>query len=194
MNLSDEDVIKLRKKKMKEEYNDIKKGFYINDKIVEFSKRVIFPDKMTIVLPNEFIVMPMNIAKMKYPAESRPQVIMTDRTGQVNITFSYFNRVITPKQIPGACEMLSKAIRNLNPANEFYEKGTDVIRDTVCSWFEYKGYAIDGQVYNMLFITSIGGFFLQGMFNCRFQDMNEWRDAAIQMRNSIIDLTIKEDN
>ena len=192
MDFKDKEVVELKEKKMKEEYCNFEKGFYIKHKIVEFERQVIFPDKMSIMLPKEFISMPAKMAKIKYPSEMRPQVIKTDLTGSINLGFNLFNQKITPKQIPRACETFRKIIRNTNPAIVFYDEGMETRGETMCSWFEYKSYAMDGQVYNMLYVTSIDGYLLHGLFNCLIKDMSEWQRVISAMRDSIIDLTEKE--
>lgn len=192
MEFNDEYVIELRKNQMKEEYCDIKTGFFLDGEVVKFEEQIIYQEKMSIFLPREFITMPKKIAKIKYPSECRPQVIKTNDTGMVNMTFNLFDRNILPQQIKGASNTLKKGIRNMYPANIFFEEKTIKMGDTICSWFDYKSYAMDGAIYNLLYVTSIGGKVLQGTFNCRFEEMNKWREAVIQMINSITDLTKKE--
>lgn len=192
MDFSDERVIELRKSQMKEEYCDIKTGFFIDGKVVKFEEQIIYQEKMSILLPEGFITMPKKIAKIKYPSECRPQVIKTDDTGMVNMAFNLFDRNILPRQIKGATNTLKKGIRNMYPANIFFEEKTMELGNTICSWFDYKSYAMDGAIYNLLYVTSIGGKVLQGTFNCRFEEMDQWREAVIQMIKSITDLTKKE--
>ena len=51
MDFSDERVIELRKSQMKEEYCDIKTGFFIDGKVVKFEEQIIYQEKMSILLP-----------------------------------------------------------------------------------------------------------------------------------------------
>ncbi|MCM1159599.1 MAG: hypothetical protein NC412_00105 [Roseburia sp.] len=192
MDFSDEHVIELRKNRMKEEYCDIKTGFFLDGEVVKFESQIIYQEKMSILLPEGFITMPKKIAKVKYPSEYRPQVIKTDDTGMVNMTFNLFDRNILPQQIKGATQTIKKGIRNMYPANIFFEEEMFEMGDTVCCWFDYKSHAMDGAIYNLLYVTSIEGKVLQGTFNCRFVKMNVWREAVIQMVHSITDLTKRE--
>lgn len=50
----------------------------------------IFYGKVSILLPEGFIDMPSEIARIKYPSEQRSQEIMTSDDGTVNFTFSLF--------------------------------------------------------------------------------------------------------
>ena len=189
MDFNDQDVLELKRQQLKEEYCDVKTGYYIKGEVVKFEEQIIYPEKMSIFLPEGFITMPAKIAKVKYPSEYRPQVIKTDDAGIVNMTFNLFNRPIKPGQIVGACDTLKKGIRNMNPANIFYEERTLEFEDTVCHCFDYKSYAMDSPIYNIVYVTSIGGIVLQGSFNCLFKEMNDWREAAFQMIGTIKDLT-----
>ena len=124
--------------------------------------------------------------------EFKQQVIYEDKMSimlPVNFTFNLFDTAICPNQIQGACDTMKKIIKNMNPAYIFYEQKTEECRNTVCSFFDYKSYAMDAHVYNLVYVTSIGGKVMQGTFNCRFQDMKQWKNAAIQVKNSILDLT-----
>ena len=84
-----------------------------------------------------------------------------------------------------------EALKRLNPAFVFYESGVDK-RHVPVGWFEFKSYGLDTDVYNLMFVSRIGGKMLHGIFNCDYEDILEWREAARQMMYSILDLSEEE--
>ena len=70
-----------------------------------------------------------------------------------------------------------EALKRLNPAFVFYESGVDKRHVTV-GWFEFKSYGLDTDVYNLMFVSRIGGKMLHGIFNCDYEDVLEWREPA----------------
>lgn len=49
-----------------------------------------------------------------------------------------------------------EALKRLNPAFVFYESGVDK-RHVPVGWFEFKSYGLDTDVYNLMFVSRIGG-------------------------------------
>lgn len=192
MDYLDEEIIELKNKKKHEEYNDIYKGIYIDDKIMEFEEVKLFDEKMSIMLPKEFVDMPSNLARIKYPCEGRPQIIKTDLSGGINFTFSMFESQIKKEQIEGVSKGFKSIIKKMNPANMFFEEKTDDLGESKISWFDYKGFALDGKIYTLVYVTSINGRVLHGIFNCKYDLVKEWKPIVRQVIMSIKDLTIKE--
>ena len=46
------------------------------------------------------------------------------------------------------------------------------------SWFDFKGYLIDGQNYNRMYLVKMRETVLHGIFNCPMQFKDEWGDIA----------------
>lgn len=189
MEYLDEKVIELRRQAKAGEACDINTGVSIDGILVEFEETLLFEDKMSILLPKTFVDMPLKVAKIKYPSEQRPQIIQTDLLGSTNFAFNLFDKPIRPNQMESAADGMRDMIKKVNPANIFYEKGCEPLGDTNLCWFEYKGHALDSQIYYIVYITSIGGNLLHGIFNCAIADKDSWRDAALQVIRSICDLT-----
>lgn len=144
---------------------------------------------MSILLPVSFVDMPQKIARLKYPSEQRPQIIKTDLLGSTNFAFNLFDKAIKPVQMQSAADGMKSILKKVNPANIFYESGTEPLGETMLSWFEFKGHGIDTQIYYIVFLTSIGGKLMHGIFNCAVADMEAWKEAAFQVIRSIQDRT-----
>lgn len=193
MEYLDEQIIKQRQRQKNAE-GDIysEDGVLIGGDMVKFRECRLFQEKVSLWLPESFVDMPMKIARVKYPSEQRPQIIKTDLLGSTNFAFNLFDKPIKPTQMKSAADGMRDIIKKVNPANVFYEDGVEPLGDTQLAWFEFKGHGIDTQIYNIVYITSIGGKLLHGIFNCAIADRDEWRGPAFQVIRSIKDRTAEE--
>ena len=91
----DEKILEYRRRARKEKFSSLETGMYIKDELVTFSEIPLFNDQFTIMLPDSFVDMPSEIAKIKYPSEQRPQIIKTSMDTTINFAFNLFNVVFT---------------------------------------------------------------------------------------------------
>lgn len=189
MDYVDEKILELRKLQKKMKYATLDTGMYIKDEIMEFERVALFYGNMSIMLPKTFVTLPTGMAHMKYPAETRPQIIKSSLDTSINFGFSWIPQDMDEEHVEMAANQLHDIIKKLNPANVFAEFNVEEREDTKVAWFDYKSFAIDGQVYNLMLITPIEKKMLHGVFNCSYEDAGEWKPAAHQMLLSIWDLT-----
>ncbi len=189
MDFLDKKIIEMRRKEAQKELNIREDGLIINGEQIDFQETLLFHEKMTILLPTSFVDMPQKIARIKYPSEQRPQIIKTNLLGSTNFAFNLFDKTIKPVQMQSAADGMKSILKKVNPANIFYESGTEPLGETMLSWFEFKGHGIDTQIYYIVFLTSIGGKLMHGIFNCAVADMEAWKEAAFQVIRSIQDRT-----
>lgn len=189
MDFLDEKVVEQRRKQMKEEFQILSEGIYVGDAWEEFSRIELFDSKMAVMIPASYVLMDEQAAKLKYPSEQRPQVIYSNPEGDVNFTFSLFDTPITDRQVMQAIDQFQLVIKKIQPANIFYEKKQDPLNGSVVGWFDFKGYALDDQIYTMMYVTPIDGKVMHGIFNCRFSESLSWKHVALQLMQSIEDQT-----
>lgn len=184
----DEKIVMARGLKKRLEHSDIKGGVYISEKFVEFEERLFFEEKMSMWVPQIFFEMSLGIAKIKYPSEWRPKLILTSPAFTENLSLSIFDQTIQGEEIKQAAIRYRTLIRKSYPANLFFEDKIEPLGQGKLGWFDYKSYALDGQLYNLMFVTGIGGRLMLGNFNCIFNDFDEWKQYVLQMLRSITDL------
>ncbi len=184
MEFMDEEIIKMRHRNRKISLED---GVYIKGEFIEFEEVKLFDDKMAITLPKTFIDMPRRIAQIKYPSNQRPQIIKTDLLGATNFAFNLFEQPVKKEQLKEVATTFKQMIKKVHPANIFYEEKTECIGDMSVCWFDFKGYAIDTQVYYIYFVSVIDGKLLHGIFNCMIEDLVEYKEVAFLVMRSIQD-------
>lgn len=187
----DEKILEYRRRARKEKYSSLETGMYIKNELVQFERKELFKDKLSIMLPASFVTLPQKLAKIKYSSQQRPQVIKTSRDTTVNLGLSMTDVEIYEENIKQLRNQTQEALKRLNPAYIFYESNVET-KHVPLGWFEFKSYGLDSDVYNLMFISRIDGKMLHGTFNCDYEDMLEWRDAAKQMMYSILDISKEE--
>ena len=192
MEYMDEKILELRRQNKKS--TSLEDGVYIKGELVEFEPCKLFDDSMEVMIPKTFVTMPKKIAKMKYPSDDRPKVIKTDLLGATNFCFNLFKQAVTADDLPEVVKAFRDMIKKVHPANVFYETGTEDIGDTKVSWFDFKGYAIDTQIYYIYYVTVIDGNLLHGVFCCMTEDIEHYKEVAFMVMRSIKDLTGGEEN
>lgn len=84
-------------------------------------------------------------------------------------------------------------IKNMNSAYIFFEdKKIESVTEDSISLIQFKSYGIDEAAYNILYLLSIDKYIIQGVFNCRYNDMEEWKRAAVEVIRTITLETKKE--
>ena len=67
------------------------------------------------MLPEGFVDMPPEMARIKYPSEQRPREIRMNGDGTVNFTFNLFEAGLEEQQIDDALGQFKSVIRKHDP-------------------------------------------------------------------------------
>lgn len=186
-----EDVIQRQNDYKTKVTGDIFQGMYIKEKLVEFRKQLFFDGIIGIYLPNDFIDIPLELAKLKYPSENRPQIMKMSLTGEVNVLMNLLPVDLRGKNILDMRDTFKTILHNTQPSNIFYEK--DMIEIVTgdngskipLGWFDYISYVLDGQMYNMVGCMSVGDQLLHIVINSKASECDIWKEIALQIFSSI---------
>lgn len=192
MEYTDEVFIRAMNKHKAEQQGDIYSSVFIREEIFEFERQMLFQEKMSIMLPKKFFDMPLELAKIKYPMEQRPQIIKTNEIGDINFTFSLLEEKLENNQVEKVKDGLVLILKRAYPANIFYENKIEKKKDKIIGWFDFKSHGIDQKLYNLMYLLPIEGKFLHGIFNCPLSEVDLWKPVVLQVIHSIEDLTITE--
>lgn len=179
-----------KKQSEKANHNDSKErsiyyGVKIYGKLYKFERRIFEKNDISMMVPEEFTTMSEETAKMKYPSEYRPNSILTDNTGTINILFQFMEGDVDSSTIKDFRNQVFGLMKHVNPGIKEREIGEIEINDNVIAYVEFSNNAIGGKLYNLMFYMSINGKPLMGSINCLTKDMKYWRPVAIEMMQSI---------
>lgn len=189
MEYPDERIRKALNQKQNEECKRMDVGFYIKEQFYELEETNLLEERMSIKLPKLFVDMPLEVAKLKYPMEQRPQIIKTNEETDINFTFQLLDISLTEEYIEEMVQSLKTAIKNYQPCNVFYDSKTEQLENVHVSWYDFKSNGLDGKIYNVMYGVVIDGKYMQGSFNCKFKDASVWKPVALYIIRSIRDLT-----
>ncbi len=185
MAYEDEKIIKAMNAYKKGTYGSLKEGFFIREELVEFEKEWLFDHKMQILLPVSFSDMSMELAKLKYPMEQRPQVIKTNEETDINFTFSLLDQPLANEQVKQVRDSLKKIMKRVRPDMRFMEEGLEETGERIIGWFEVTYSGLDTKLYNIMYFTPIAGNMMHGIFNCSIREAKNWKQVVFEVMRTI---------
>ncbi len=170
----------------KELRKDITNGLVkIGKRYYEFEESEFFDEALKIYIPKDFNEMSLAARKLKYPSESRPKIIKCNEKGNICITLNIINSPLDEESVGKLKDGVKVIIRKTNPSNVFYEDGVLEVDSKNIGFFEFKSYAIDDSLYNIMFFLEFEGKTLMGTFSCIYNECKEWREIAFQVIKTI---------
>ncbi|MBS6811477.1 MULTISPECIES: hypothetical protein [Bacillota] len=148
----------------------------IRNKTVVLADREIYPN-ITMRLPKFFAVKKGEEIESGYLIRNHPEMIFTSACGTVNFTFD----TIMVANILQIRKELIDLMGQRYPQNTIYEQG---IERELC-WFDYKSFAADADVYNMMFLFPYQEKTVIGSFKCAFCDYMQWKYYVLKMLETI---------
>jgi hypothetical protein len=166
--------------------NNILDGYIIsNDEKVPFKRRLIYNSRVSVIMPESFVIMPKELAQMKYPSMQRPDEIYTNNETTINFTVSHKNDKASNEDIPYAKDAIQKAVMRIHAASRVIDSETIEASGLNIAYFDFATPALDMDIYNVLFFFSLDGRIMLGSFNCPQHDMDVWKPVVAQMLESV---------
>lgn len=168
-------------------------GLRIAGQWVEFEERRFLGDAVAMMVPSEFVKMNQEAAKIKYPMDRRPETILTDHTGTINILLSNLGEPMENEDAATIRDGMLRIMRRVNPGIKPQTTGVEVIAGKNIAYVEFSNPAIDGKVYNLMFFLEVAGKATMISFNCLTKTVKYWKNPAYEMMRSIKVNVLKED-
>ena len=187
MEYFDEEILEARRELERLKHTTLETGIYVGDELITFTNITLPQTKIHIYLPEQFIVMPDLVKDMKYPSKNAPDLIITSLDSMVNFGFNILSVSMEEGDTKAMSSQFQNALRNVNPSIKIKKQVNDVTTEhgNEMSWFDFKGYLIDGQNYNRMYLVKMRESVLHGIFNCPMQFKDEWGDIAEKCFRSI---------
>jgi len=187
----DEEILGYLNRMREEKEKSIETGAYVNGEWLTFKRQFFFDGKLSLILPESFVELPPDLAKLKYPSSDRPQIILSNIDGTVNFTFSCpVENEMQSEFCPQVRDYLKLIIERINPSNEVIDASDIKSENTPISLFRYLNNAVDMRIYNVSYVTVLDGYAMMGTFNCPNRERSDWETIVQQSLTSIRDETI----
>ncbi|MBD5465418.1 MAG: hypothetical protein HDR22_06315 [Lachnospiraceae bacterium] len=174
------------------EKRSIDTGIKILGRWIYFERQPLAKETITMMLPRDFVPMSPDIARKKYPSEQRPETILTDETGTINLMFQYMEGEESNTTIESFRNRIFGMMKRVNPGIKEREIGVVDAAGKQIAYVEFSNPVMDGKLYNLMFYLAVKGRPLMGSFNCRTKEMKYWRSAAFEMMQSIEMVELEE--
>jgi hypothetical protein len=148
------------------------------------SKNVL-NNKLSILLPIDFVLMQNRILEVKYPiAERRPSEVYTDESGAINIALNLTQNQVDQEQLLEV-EKALKAQFTSTPNITFNSSELRSINGQKYVILDFYSQAVDTKIYNLMFVTSLNNKMLIGTFNCTVEHLTQWKSVGQKIINSL---------
>lgn len=176
MEYFDEEIINAKWELERLKHTTLETGIYVRDELITFTKITLPDTEISMYLPEQFIIMPDMVKEMKYPSQNAPDFVITSLDSMVNFGFNVLPVVLEAGDTKVMSSQFQNAISNVNPSIKIKNQTSDITTDqgNEMSWFDFKGYTLDGQNYNRMYIVKMKNTVLHGIFNCPMRFKEEW--------------------
>ena len=187
MNHYDKQILEARQEEERRRHTTLATGIYVDDELITFERITLPGTRVRMLLPEYFIPMQDTVKNVKYPSRNAPDFIVTSLDTTVNFGFN----VLPVRLEEGDTKVMSiqfqEALQNVNPSIRISECVDNMVTDkgSEMSWFGFKGYVLDGQNYNRMYIIRLAKTVLHGIFNCPPRVRDQWEDIVDQCFRSV---------
>lgn len=182
----EEEMIRLKNAYKCETRGNMEDGFYVKGEYITFCRTELFHGQLMVDLPESFMDLPLEYAKLKYPSEQRPSVIKSNKEGSINFTFEFLKASVPEGKIKQLRNQMKNVIKRFQPANVFFEQGEMQVNTLETAWFDYKSHGIDQKIYNLMYFIPLREQVLHGVFNCPMDVGKDWKPVIFEVMKSIV--------
>ena len=179
MDYLDEELLEAKRELERQRHTTLETGIYAGEELITF-RRITLPDLCVhLQIPEQFIVMPEEIKRVKYPSVNAPKFIITSLDSTVNICVNLLPVVLEEGQINTMSLQFQTALKNFNPSIVIKRQSEGrTEQGNELEWFDYKGYQLDGQSYNRVYLIKMRKYVMHGMFSCMQKAENDWENIV----------------
>jgi len=184
-NYIDEKIIPIKVSNTDESQQSLEEGYYISGRLETFSREKYFEGLVSAYVPDSFINMPDEVKEIKYPTNFRPDIIKTNLSGDIDLSFSLLTNVEKIDVEVMAVDFINllrkshKGVK-LGDLNYLSKEGfMEII------YFDFTLMGVDERLYHLIAMGEVNEKVLQVTFNCRENDIYKWQRAVMDIVGSI---------
>lgn len=177
MEYLDGELLAAKRKLEHQKHTTLETGIYAGEELITFKQTELFDNSIRLPLPEQFVVMPDSVKAVKYPSKDAPAVMMTSLDSTVNIGLNLLPVNLKDSETELMSVQFQNGLKSMNPSIMIKNQpNTKTVQGNEMSWFEYKGFHLDGQSYNRVYLIRLRKNVLHGMFSCNVKDKGNWMD------------------
>ena len=157
----------------------------------QFEKRE-FPPDFSMTMPENFEELTPENLILKYPNVNRPKNILSNADSSV--TFAYEAMSVNAEKSETRLKEYKAAIKRMHPNYLFYSEETYELENGLeIGCYDFRGVALDTDIYCLNFFTDLPNGELLGWFSCPIDLQARWEPLVRQMIKTIEPLSQDED-
>ena len=116
----------------------------------------------------------------------RPKKLFSSPGRHAGFSLQTFNKEEIPESedMEDLREKLRHILMRSDRKTVFYEGG-QTSGNIPVFWFDYKSFAADERVYNLMFFFRAGEKLILGTFYCIFQDFDRWKPEVLRVLRTV---------
>jgi len=188
--VGDEHIIASRTSEKNKKRYSILNNITIDRATYQFAEREVSP-YFSMVLPENFHDLAPEYILLKYPNVNRPTIILSNAEGVINFAFEHMP--VNAKKVETRLKTYKAVIKRLHPSYVFFSENIFKIESgqkIVC--YDFRGIAIDDDIYCLNFYTDLPKGELFGWFSCPIDSQAKWEPLVRQMIRTIKPLSPNE--
>jgi hypothetical protein len=142
-------------------------------------------NQISFLLPVGFTLMTPEEIALKFPNANRPQQVYANDRGTVAIAVTLSEVPLTPEQLPELQQVMESSLEQAQPELQWIERGFVEINGTQWLKLESITPALDTDIRNDMYFTSLNGQMIGFNFNSTVETDEAVRATLLQSRDSI---------
>jgi hypothetical protein len=148
--------------------------------------RALLDGRVEMLVPPAFGPMPEQMLKLKYPAERRPKVVLSNEAGSVSLALNHTTDRLPANELEKFHRYLEGLFRKLYPSAQWFHSEVIAVKGRQYIHLDLRTPAIDTDVRNLMLATSVDGRMLLISVNMTKELEGEWLDAGNLMIRSVV--------
>lgn len=141
--------------------------------------------RVSFELPPGFRAMTEEMIRFKFPRGNPPTHVYANERLNVSVAITFSPQPLSPAQLPELKSAMEQALPRMVPGLKWLAREIVEINGTRWVHFELTSHAIDTDIHNHMYMTSLDGKLFGLNFNSTIAQYERYKDALASSRNSI---------
>lgn len=152
---------------------------------IDFLESSVLNNRIRLSIPVDFKPMEQDEILVKYQrSNSVPQEAYSNDTGTISLAFNHTSNALSLADLPDFRQSFARQFKG-TLGIEFKGSSIKNINGRDFAILEFISPAMDTNIYNLMFLTSLDNRLLICTFNCVQGEMEKWKPTSQQILNSV---------
>jgi hypothetical protein len=142
-------------------------------------------DKIELLAPKGLTKMSDETWTLKYHTLPRPQLVLTDENGEVNLLADLTQQPVTESQMASYKDFRLANLKKTRTDIKILGEGVKTVDGKHIGFIKFSSQAIDQNIFNFFFFCVVNGKLMQFTFNSTEALQKNWEKVADEIVNSV---------